>query len=524
MNMLKTKNMAKTGYLSGVLVALLSLCFAACSDSDSDESAAPYDPSKPVTISRIFPEEGGAMDDLIIYGQNFGTDKKSVKVSVGGKEASLVSVAGDKLYCFVPSGAFSGEVKVSVSDDNGNVQDAVLPNCFTYLRKKVVSTLCGKIIDTGDQGTMYGPFSSCTGFSELGSMIYDPKLPGILYICYDESDRGIEVLDFNTRQYYQLMSNNPFSTRRLRGIDFTKDGKYMLVAVDNGYNATMPEVSLYILTRGYDGTFKNSTPQKLTYFGQCNTVAVHPNGEIYFNSFNQGQVFRFELENYLNAISWTPDPDAEDYDPQNPDAGRPVWDGKIVSPTAEDKTTGFEEVFQIKDSGNEFRFCIHPSGKYAYILVVNKCYILRSDYDEANKRFMVPYTVAGLEVNSPDAGDWVDAVGTSARLKRPYNGVFVKNPEYEKQGRDDVYDFYFTDCLNFCVRYLTPDGVVRTYAGRGKATNGNIWGSEDGDMRATARFRDVTGIAYSETEDAFYVLDQYNARIRRIGMETEGDN
>ena len=500
------------GYLYGILLVFAAVAMSACSDSSSDNEAAPYDPTKPISISRLFPEECSALDQLIIYGSNFGTDKKALQVTIGGKPAVVVSVAGDKIYCFVPSGAFSGEVEVSVTDDQGNVQHAESPTKITYLRKKVVSTLCGKTNETGDQGTQYGPFATCTGFTEFGSMAYDPQDPNILYIVYDESDRGIEVLDFKTREYYQLMSTNPFSTRRLRGLDFTNDGKYMLVAVDNGYDERDPQASVYVLTRNTSGTFKNVTPQRLTFFGQCNTVAVHPNGEIYFNSYNQGQVFRFELENYLNALNWTPDLD-------NPEEEAPVWDGKIMSPTAEDKTTGFEEVFQIKDSGNEFRICIHPSGKYAYLVVVNKHYILRTDYNEQTKRFTVPYTVAGAEQTT----GWVDAVGTSARINRPYNGVFVKNPEYEAQGRDDVYDFYFTDCLNFCVRYLTPDGVVRTFAGRGKATNGNIWGTEDGDMREVARFRDVSGIAYSQQEDAFYVLDQFNARIRRIGVEVEQD-
>ena len=503
-------------HLYGVLLAFLSLGLTACSDSDSSE-AQPYNPGKPVTISKFTPESGTALDDMIIYGDNFGTDKSAVSVTVGGQKAVVVNVQGDKLYCYVPSRAFSGEVEVSVNDGNGNVQTATASTAFNYIRKNVVSTLCGATNDEGDQGTVYGSFDSCRGFTELGSMIYDPQDPNTLYICYDESDRGIEVLDFGTHQYYQLMASNAFSTRRLRGIDFAKDGKYMLVAVDNGYDDRNPQVSLFILTRGTDGTFKSSKPQELTYFGQCNTVAVHPNGEVYFNSYNQGQVFRFSLDDYLNARDWTPDPDDPDYDPENPNAGRPVWNGKIVSPTAEDKSTGFEEVFQIKDSSNEFRICIHPSGKYAYLVVVNKNYILRSDYDEKAQRFTVPYTVAGAE----GSDGWVDAVGTSSRVNRPYNGVFVKNPEYEKQGRDDVYDFYFTDCLNFCVRYLTPDGVVRTYAGRGKATNGNIWGTDDGDLREVARFRDVTGIAYSETEDAFYILDQYSARIRRIGKEIE---
>ena len=504
------KNTLWHGYLYGILLGLVIVALSACSDSASDSGAVPYDSSKPIIISHVYPEQCNALDPLLIYGENFGVDKSAVHVTIGGKQAVVVSVASDKIYCFVPSGAFSGETEVSITDANGHVQQATAPMKITYLRKKVVSTLCGKTNETGDQGTQYGAFNVCTGFTDLGSMVYDPLNPDILYIAYDESDRGIEVLDFSNKQYYQLMSTNSFTTRRLRGLDFTKDGKYMLVAVDNSYDERDPQPSVYILTRNASGTFKNVTPQRLTLFGQCNSVAVHPNGEIYFNSYNQGQVFRFELEDYLNALNFSPNPD-------NPDEKAPVWDGKLVSSTAKDKTTGFEEIFQIKDSGNEFRICIHPSGKYAYLMVVNKNYILRTDYNEQTKRFTVPYTVAGAE----QTAGWVDAVGTSARLNRPYNGVFVKNPEYEAQGRDDVYDFYFTDCLNFCVRYLTPDGVVRTYAGRGKATNGNIWGTEDGDLREVARFRDVSGIAYDNKEDAFYVLDQYNARVRRIGIEVD---
>ena len=495
--------------LYGFLLAFLSLCFAACSEKDLEEGPVAYDPSKPISISHFFPTEGGAMEDLIIYGENFGTDKNAVNVTVGNKKAVVVSVAGDKIYCFVPSSAFTGEIVVTVKDSNGTEHSTTAATKFNYLRKKVVSTLCGKTVDTGDQGTRYGSFAECTGFTNLGSMVYDPLQPNLLYIAYDESDRGIEVLDFATKQYYQLMSYNGFGTRRLRAIDFSKDGQYMLVAVDRD-DRDFSTPSVFLLKRNANGSFANSTPQELVFFKQCNTVAVHPNGEIYFNSYNQGQVFRFELENYLAAKGYIP----------GSGNSTPKWDGKLISSSASDKSTGFEEVFQIKDSGNEFRICIHPSGKYAYLVVVNKHYILRTDYDENTHRFMVPYTVAGAESTS----GWVDAVSTAARVKRPYNGVFVKNPDYVKQGRDDVYDFYFTDCENFCVRYLTPDGVVRTYAGRGKSTNGNIWGTEDGDLRETARFRDVSGIAYDEAEDAFYVLDQYNARIRRIGMETDDNN
>ena len=71
------------------------------------------------------------------------------------------------------------------------------------------------------------------------------------------------------------------------------------------------------------------------------------------------------------------------------------------------------------------------------------------------------------------------------------------------------------------MRYNTPDGLVRTFAGRAPSTNGNIWGTEDGDLRQQARFRDVTGLAYDQTKDIFYVLDHNNRRIRTISLEDE---
>ena len=112
-------------------------------------------------------------------------------------------------------------------------------------------------------------------------------------------------------------------------------------------------------------------------------------------------------------------------------------------------------LFKIQDPSYEFQTTIHPSGKYAYLTVINRNYILRTDYDEVKKEFTTPYTVVGFNSDLSHGG-WVDAVGTNARLSRPYQGVFVKNPEYEAEGREDVYDFYFADCTNFCIRYITP--------------------------------------------------------------------
>ena len=117
----------------------------------------------------------------------------------------------------------------------------------------------------------------------------------------------------------------------------------------------------------------------------------------------------------------------------------------------------FKELFTIQDVSWEFKIFIHPTGKYCYIVVINKHYILRSDYNEKTKSFAPPYVVAGQARNA----NWIDGVGTGARISRPYQGCFVKNETYAAENRDDVYDFYFCDNWNHCIRYLTPDGIVR---------------------------------------------------------------
>ena len=60
-----------------------------------------FDPSKPVVISDFIPKEGGWGSRLLLYGNNFGDDPTKVKVTIGGKEAKVITVTNDNLYCFV---------------------------------------------------------------------------------------------------------------------------------------------------------------------------------------------------------------------------------------------------------------------------------------------------------------------------------------------------------------------------------------------------------------------------------------
>lgn len=139
---------------------------------------------------------------------------------------------------------------------------------------------------------------------------------------------------------------------------------------------------------------------------------------------------------------------------------------------------------------------------------------MRMNYDRARKRFGRPFVFAG----SREAG-WEDKVGTSARMRRPYQGVFVKNPNYTEG--TDQYDFYFTDSDNQCIRTLSPTGLVTTFAGRGSTgLNGDAHGYVDGELREEARFHRPQGLSYDAVNDIFYVGDRNNHRIRMIARET----
>jgi hypothetical protein len=480
-------------------LVLIVLCISCKDDNSEKDSSSPaYDPSKPVLVSDFTPDEGGPYQKMVIYGANFGNDSSLVDVTIGGKKAVLISVKGNSIYCMVPSGAFSGVVTVSVGG-GANMKTTTANKIFNYQKKLVVGSLVGYRNEYDTQGWIDGPFETAAGFRSEGCLSFDPLNPDHLYVAYDGAD--IQLLDLKNRVLSTPINRSRFGGYRLRSLEFTNDGEYMVVSVDTDAGGTGNAPSVYLMKRNADGTFNNmSNPQLVASYKWSNGATLHPvnNNELYFNSWERGQVFRMDINKYFETIN-----------------SGGIWSGNLAS-------GNYTELFTIQDVEWEFKIHIHPSGNYAYIIVINQNYILRSDYNWAEKRFAPAYVMAGLVRNS----GWVDGAGTSARLGRPYQGVFVKNPDYVAEGRADVYDFYFVENYNHDVRKLTPEGIVSTFAGRGRssqAADNNSWGLEDGDLREVARFSNLTGIAYKEDTNTFYILEVGGRRIRTISKEGEDE-
>lgn len=453
------------------MLFLLLVCLVNCKDDEQDV-AEQYDPSKPVEVSSFIPKEGGAGQRLVIHGENFGNDTSIVRVFIGGNEAKIIGINNESIYCLVPSKSYDGDVEVQIGKGVNPVV-AKANDIFAYQRKMIVSTLAGYKDERGNYETKDGPFWDCGGFRNPSWLIFDPVEPHLLYMAQDGGD--VRLLNFKDSVVTTPITRGMGNWDRIRTIDFTLDGGHMIISNDQwGENG----ISTSILSR--INNFND--PQMLTSYRACNGASIHPvNGEMYFNSYEKGQFYRFDMNKYFS-------------------------EGLGVK--------GYEELYKIQDNNWEFNIRIHPSGNYAYIVVINKHYILRTDYNRETKKFMQPYVICG----EAGAAGWVDGVGISARMRNPYQGVFVKNPEYA--GKADEYDFYFTEQHNHDIRILSPEGKVTTFAGRGSSSvNPDPWGYIDGDLRMEARFDQPMGLAYDEESNTFYVGDSANKRVRKISFE-----
>lgn len=460
---IKTKDRCRH-LLWGVL-ALIGFCFMGCKDDGGDNEQT-FDPSKPVVISDFIPKEGGMGTKMVLYGDNFGNDKSKVKVYIGGKLANVIGVKNQSLHCFVPEKAFDGDISVSVQNEAGeDVGYAEAEEKFKYEKKMLVTTLAGETYENGKKWDVKdGPFNDCGGFENANWMVIDPLDKDKVYVC--GANKSHRILDLKNETVSTIKFPSPAGGNNvtINSMGFSKDGDLIVV---KDY-AKLDQPSTFFFSR--ESGFKTIV-QSFTARGNRSGSAHPVNGEIYTSRYDYGTIGRYDPITKIHE------------------------DQKIKLPYAK------VEIFTI----------IHPTGNYMYVLLSNLHLIMRSDYDWNAKCFTTPYLVAGKY----KTWGYADGMGGNVRLDTPREGCFVKNPEYA--GQADEYDYYFCDQKNHCIRKMTPEGRVSTFAGRPNGDSAP--GYNDGDLRKEARFARPTSIVYDDVRQCFYVGDVDNHRIRKIGME-----
>lgn len=464
------------GSLLGAALSLVAFCLSGCKD-DEDVGGAAFDPNRPVVITDFTPKEASYGNDLVLYGDNFGNDPSKVKVTIGGKNARVIGVKGKSLYCVVPQSATKKTVQVDILGDNGeSIASATAESEFTYVKKWLVSTFIGTHYEvSSDFVEKDGPFNDCGGFNNIFWFSWDPKSNfDKLYFTMD--GKNIRVIDFahenadGTKGYVSTMTTR-FS--RVTAMTWTAptDAAHDQDMIYSYNHANDNLEANYLYTRS--SGFKDEVLLGRAARG-VNGNMVHPvNGEFYYSRYRAGDVWKYDFETNTQELAFT-----------------------------------------LPYSGVATYMVPHPTGNYAYLLQQETYYIARTDYDWAKQCFTTPYTICG----QPRDWGYVDGVGTRAKLNRPIQGVFVKNPDYA--GQEDEYDFYFCDKNNHCVRILTPSGRITTFAGRG---NNSTSGYNDGDLRSQALFSEPRALAYDEKRNCFYVGDGLNKVIRKIAQEVTDD-
>lgn len=480
----------KDDFMCFIAILIVIACVAtSCSQEGGYQGAKPTeptDPSKPITFTDFSPKEGAVRTLIFIEGTNFGTDISKIEVLIGGVSAPVIGSSGTKICVMAPRRSTRGDVVVRIKDKSDQVvKEHQFEDLFTLYEVLQVNTLAGKVDpQTNTSSIIDGTFEEAE-FQNPWWLEFDidPETGDKVIYCMDsENMAALRKINLTSEEVSTVFMKGQSGTNKVKSMLFDTPTRDTLFFVDDhGKGAwndrhALPAIFYSLRSEGFRKVYP------YIYAQTAYSAVSMSDGTLFYNTYSNSVVYKGR----------------QVYDPSSG-----MWDG--------------EPLFSIKpnSSGHTFMFR-QPDDLYVYITGAFKA-VYKCAYNKETKRLESP----SVHVGSLTGGSgYADLPGTSARFGYPRQGVFVKNKDYVEQGKEDVYDFYVCDADNHCIRKVTPDGEVSTFAGRGsQSIDGQISGWIDGDARETARFNYPTGICYDEENEIFYVADNKNNRIRTISVE-----
>lgn len=404
-------------------------------------------------VTEFSPLTGGSNTVLTLKGHNFGTDIDNVRVTINGKDALVQEVANEQITAVVQRGMSSGLVRV-ILGERPNAQVLIYSTEFTYISNQVVSTYLGGKA----QGEADGSFENAT-LSEPRYLIWGKD--GSLYFiedgASDPDDMACIRKAANGSVTTLLKAADTPLVQRIRALDFSLDENIMYIANDNNAQGSMGFGTMEKEGNGYANLVSLWDQSGIT----C--VKVHPiTGAVLIGYHSGSWIYKYEDGDFIPLVQ-LPD-----------DEGQPA------------------------EKGNVNGIAFDKSGTVAYIVSRKNHVIYKADYDLATDEFSNVILLAG----GFGLKDYSDGYGTAARFNEPCQG------DVDEDG-----NLYVADRGNHCIRMITPDGDVSTYAGQNKA------GMTDG-IASTAEFNNPEGCQFGP-DGALYVADYSNHAIRKI---EEGTN
>lgn len=461
------------------LMLVVFCAYTACNDNDADSQGG-YDPNAPIVFDDFSPKSGAARTQCYIRGNNFGTDLSRIHLKIGGVDTKIIGSTGKEIYCMIPPKAFDGEISLSFTNADGDtINSYTFPEKFEYKSQRMVGTIIRQVDEKGKtQGDITGPWDIAS-VNQMDFMAYQYVPGDHRYAYMGANTSGVRRLDLDEQTLELVL---PFQHNMMISFAFSAEGDTLFVP-DRNYSDDNDQPNVYYSVRS--NNFRKLMPY--CYGPSAISVCSHPTEYTFF---------------YLEEKDGTLyKKDAGPYDP-------------VIG---KNKDLSLFNLNAFKKGNLVMNLFVHPSGKYMYLMGSGMPCILRSEYNFDTHEFEPPIIFCG----NPNSTGYKESTGTDALLGGlNKSGVFAKNPQYETKGKEDLYDFYFADPNNHCVRKVTPEGSTSLFAGRGNFNqDGKANGYVDGDPIEEARFNSPRCITYDPVDDRFYIGDLNNYAVRYIAVE-----
>ncbi len=374
-----------------------------CNDKNNDNGRpnAPYDPSRPVELTKFTPDSGVYQEKVLLEGKNFGTDIEKIKVYFNNKKAAVIGSTGSRIYVQAPR--LPGDTcKISVVIGNDSV---TYPKDFYYFASVSVSTIAGTGVYDYQDG-------------DLSTAMLSPR-----YLCVDKEgnifvssrNRGGESWTENIMNYARIDEENNELVTIERGVIGNVPAADPVTGVITFPTETTVG-SIYTLDPKefwgprkrelrFPSDYPNRPPQ-----GWKHAMAVNPSDGYVYMRYYHGDIIRFSPRNYeVEFVYRTP-------------------------------------------QGDNYGLCFTP-------LEPNVLYMT---FD--GNAGVYANSICTLDVTNPESeGSFKKITGSGGFRDGPLEVSQFRQPSQLMS--DEEGNIFVADAGNHCIRRITPDKLVETVLG-----------------------------------------------------------
>lgn len=411
--------MKKSTFYVGLFLLFISIL--ACSDDNKKGLAKEeYDPSKPVKITRFFPESGRIREKVILEGENFGSDPEKIKVYFNDKRAAVIGSSGKSMYVLVPRlTQEDATISVVVGKDS-----LVYDEKFDYTVTISVSTVAGD----GTRTIRTGPLEQ----SQIAPFMLDIDDNGNIFVGTDNvrpgaagwSSSGIIRINEEENIMEMLYEFPNVYGNRFDGLSVDKKTSKFFGTLGTGANT----YAICDPTEGWIPRFKIMEYKESAY--------AQPTDRLNFSGFNNADGHLYTRYN----------------------------DGKIAKINPE---TGVAEIiFQTPERGMSIGIDFDPNHP-------NMMYI--AGYNSQQ----VAHGIWSLDLTDPK-NTWkrLNTSTTAGHRDGPIEQALFFSPYGIRFDRDGL--LYIADSNNFVIRRYNPStGIVETVLGKPRVRGFKDGGKDD---------------------------------------------